>query len=256
MSSQSSLSSNASFDVVIIGAALSGAATAKLLLARNPRVRIALLDRSPSFKRRVGEATVEVSGFFLGRVLGLTDHLNEHHLVKQGLRFWFKNEHTKTLADCSETGPGFNVRFPSYQIDRSVLDEHLLAEVAANPRVTLLRPARVLDVELDPAPGACQKIHYQLLGDDDTPPGTATAPAHQTLTARWVVDASGFQALLARKNNWLVPNTAHPIASVWPRWRGVKNWDAPELAAKYPEWSRRTKAVRYTATNHLVGLGW
>ncbi len=240
------------YDVAIIGAALSGAATAHLLLQRNPRLRIVLLERSPTFKRRVGEATVEVSGYFLGRVLGLTEHLNEKHLVKQGLRFWFKNDKTKTVADCSETGPGFNVRFPSYQIDRSTLDEHLLAQVAANPRVTLLRPARVTDVALDPAPGAYQKINYELVTETPGPADGAT----QTLTARWIVDASGFQAFLARKNNWLRPNTDHPIASVWTRWRGVKNWDSPELAAKYPEWARRTKAVRYTATNHLVGLGW
>ncbi|MBC8010293.1 MAG: tryptophan 7-halogenase, partial [Burkholderiales bacterium] len=39
-------------------------------------------------------------------------------------------------------------------------------------------------------------------------------------------------------------------------WSGVKNWDSRELAQKFPAWASRTKAIRYTATNHLVGRGW
>ena len=31
----------------------------------------------------------------MGRVLGMTQYLNEHHLVKQGLRFWFTNDEVK-----------------------------------------------------------------------------------------------------------------------------------------------------------------
>jgi 2-polyprenyl-6-methoxyphenol hydroxylase-like FAD-dependent oxidoreductase len=80
------------YDVVIVGGALSGASTALLLLRRNPRLRVLILERDPAFKRRVGESTVEVSSFFLTRVLDLTEHLLEKHLVKQGLRFWFKND--------------------------------------------------------------------------------------------------------------------------------------------------------------------
>src|SRR2546429_5368682 len=75
-----------SYDVAIIGGALSGAATALLLLRDQPDLKVLVLEKSTAFGRRVGEATVEVSGYFLGRVLGLTQHLNEAHLVKQGDR--------------------------------------------------------------------------------------------------------------------------------------------------------------------------
>ncbi len=233
---------NARWDAIVIGGALSGAATAFLLRQRNPSARILILEKDTAFRRRVGEATVEISGYFLGRVLGLTEHLNQHHLVKQGLRYWFANEQTKNFGDCSETGPGYNVRFPGYQVDRSVLDEHVLAKTAATG-VTVRRGVKVRDVEL--VSGGTQRVHWH---DEDGGEGIEEA--------RWVVDASGVCALLARKNGWFQPNREHPIAAIWSRWSGVKNWDSPELAAKFPEYATRTKAVRFTATNQLAGWGW
>ena len=102
------------YDVVIMGGALSGGATATLLLRQNPGIRILILEKSTKLSRRVGEATVEVSAYFMGRVLGLTQYLNESHLAKQGLRFWFTNGEVKTLAEASELGPLYQVRVPSY----------------------------------------------------------------------------------------------------------------------------------------------
>ena len=230
------------WDAIVIGGALSGASTAFLLHQRNPRLRILILEKDTAFRRRVGEATVEISGYFLGRVLGLTDHLNQEQLVKQGLRYWFANEKTETLQDCSETGPGYNVRFPGYQVDRSVLDEHVL-EKTAKAGVTVRRGVKVRDVEL--VDSGIQSVHWH---NDDGQTGVERA--------RWVVDASGVGAVLARKNGWLQPNRDHPIAAIWGRWSGVKNWDCPELAARFPEYATRAKAIRFTATNQLMGYGW
>jgi flavin-dependent dehydrogenase len=127
-------------------------------------------------------------------------------------------------------------------VDRAVLDEEILSRtLAAGAR--LLRPVQVTDVTL--APGARQTVAWTA---DDGRTGVETA--------RWIVDASGVAALLARKNGWLVPNNEHPIASAWSRWKGVKNWDSRELAEKFPAWAARTKAWRFNATNHLVGRGW
>ena len=86
-----------SFDVVIIGGALSGAATALVLQREQPGLKVLIVEKSNTFGRRVGEATVEVSGYFLGRVLGLTQHLNECHLIKQGMRFCFFNDQARTF---------------------------------------------------------------------------------------------------------------------------------------------------------------
>jgi len=230
------------WDAIILGGALAGASTALLLRRRNPRWRILIIEKSDRLGRRVGESTVETSAYFIGRVLGFTGHLNEKHLVKQGMRFWFYNEKTRGLADCSETGPKYNVRFPGYQVDRAVLDEEVLA-TAVSEGASLLRPARVGDVAL--AEGGTQSVTW-----------TKQDGSSGTETARWVVDASGVAAILARRNGWLKTNRAHPIAACWSRWNGVKNLDSREFAERHPAWSARSKAVRYTATNHICGKGW
>jgi 2-polyprenyl-6-methoxyphenol hydroxylase-like FAD-dependent oxidoreductase len=85
-----------SYDVVITGGALAGAATAILLLRENPKLRVLVVEKTTTFPRKVGEATVEVSAYYLGRVLGLTQYLNEAHLMKQGMRFWLVSPNTST----------------------------------------------------------------------------------------------------------------------------------------------------------------
>jgi len=230
------------WDVIILGGALAGSSTALLLRRRNPRWRILIIEKSDQLGRRVGESTVETSAYFIGRVLGFTEHLNERHLVKQGMRFWFYNSETRGLAGCSELGPKYNVRFPGYQVDRAVLDEEVLARAVAEG-AQLLRPARVRNVAL--VEGGIQAVRW-----------TREDGSSGTETARWVVDASGVSALLARSNGWFQTNAAHPIAACWSRWNGVKSLDSREFAERHPEWSRRSKAVRYTATNHICGRGW
>jgi flavin-dependent dehydrogenase len=229
------------WDAIILGGALSGAATARLILRENPALRVLILEKNPRFQRRVGESTVELSAYFLGRQLGLTEYLNQNHLMKQGLRFWFQNERTQGFTDCSEIGPGYNVRLPGYQVDRATLDEKVLADAVVDG-AQLRRPAKVTDVQL--VPGGAQRVAW-----------TEGATAHAA-TARWVIDATGLAAVLARKNDWLQPNDRHPTASAWSRWRGVLNWEDRKLLEKYPEWARRAKGVRGTATNHLIGYGW
>ena len=229
------------YDVVIIGGALSGSATAILLLRELPNLRVLILEKSPSFGRRVGEATVEVSSYFLGRMLGLTGHLNEAHLLKQGMRFWFHNRLTETLADCSEIGGRYLSRVASYQVDRAVLDQEVLSRAQA-AGAHLWRPAAVGHVQLVPGGRQQIEVRYQ-----DQP---------RQVSARWVVDATGVAALLARQEGWWRPNTEHPTTAVWARWTGVKDWDGVELAKKFPDWAMACHGIRATATNHFVGEGW
>ncbi len=143
----STTSENGTYDVVVIGGALSGGATATLLLRQNPGIRVLILEKSAKLSRRVGEATVEVSAYFMCRVLGMTQYLNESHLNKQGLRFWFANDEVKTLADASELGPLYQVRVPSYQLDRAAFDEEVLRR-AGVAGAHIMRPVTVTDVQL------------------------------------------------------------------------------------------------------------
>jgi flavin-dependent dehydrogenase len=207
----------------------------------HPDLRILIIERNDQFKRRVGESTVEISSYFLGKVLGLTDYLLEHHLVKQGLRFWFHNEQTSCPDSCSEIGPHYNVRLASYQVDRAALDEHLLA-VCRKEGIEVLRPAEVKALELETGGRQVVKVRKD--------------EGLLELKARWLVDASGVARIVARKNGWVRRNEEHPISSAWARWRGVKSWDSTELHQRYPDYAKRCFALRNPATNHLVGKGW
>ena len=233
--------SNNQFDVIIVGGALAGASSAILLLRERPELRVLIVERSAAFTRRVGEATVEISSYFLSRVLGLTQYLNETQLVKQGMRFWFNNAGTRTLSDCSEIGGRYLARVPAYQLDRSTVDEEVLRRALA-AGAQLWRPATVQKIELNH--GARQTVTVRV--------GDRTEIA----LGRWVVDASGIAAVLSRQNGWFRHNEAHPTTAVWSRWKGVKDWDGFELAQKFPDWAKACHGIRATATNHLMGDGW
>ena len=230
-----------SYDVIIAGGALGGAATAILLLRERPDLKVLVVEKSATFGRRVGEATVEVSGYFLCRVLGLTQYLNEAHLVKQGMRFWFANTRSQNLADCSEIGGKYLSRVPAFQVDRAALDEEVLRR-ATELGAELWRPAVAGRIQLNPGGQQTVDVRFQ----DHT----------RTVSGRWVVDASGVAALLARQQGWWRPNEEHPTTAVWARWTGVKDWDGWELSRKYPAWAMACHGVRATATNHIIGAGW
>lgn len=241
MSAQANPGISENYDVIVIGGALSGGAAATLLLRKNPGIRILIVEKSEALGRRVGEATVEVSAYFLGHVLGLTRYLNEHHISKQGLRFWFANDKVSALDQSAEVGPRYLARLPSYQIDRAAIDEEVLRR-AEESGATVLRPAIVSKVQL--TAGGQQRMEVK------------HGEQRYSLSARWIVDASGINALLARKNGWWRSNTEHPTAAAWSRWRGVKDWDGRELAEKFPKWAAAVYGTRGTATNHIIGDGW
>jgi len=221
-------------DVAILGGAFSGAATALLIKRRRPQARVVIVEKAETFDRKVGESTTEVSSCFLMRVLCLTHHLGHEQIAKQGLRFWFARSEAEAFEDCAEIGGKNNSRLPGFQVDRAKLDEHVL-RLAVEAGCELWRPAKVTRVDVD--------AKVVEVGD-------------RTLKAKWIVDASGRVAMLARQLGHFRSNTEHPINSLWARFRGVKDWDGYELRRKYPRWAEATRAGRQWATNHLMGYGW
>jgi flavin-dependent dehydrogenase len=232
---------SANYDVVVIGGALAGSATAFILLREQPKLRILILEKSTKLGRRVGEATIEISTFFLCRVLGLTQYLTEHHLPKQGLRFWFANKETQEMDECSEVGGKYLSRVGSFLVDRETLDSEVQRRAVALG-AELWRPATVQKVELNSGGNQKLTVKYQ----DRT----------EEISARWVVDGSGVAQVLARQNGWRIPNLEHPTTAVWSRWRGVKDWESLDLAKRFPEYALACHSYRGSATNHLTGDGW
>ena len=229
------------YDVVIVGGAFSGAATAMMLKRKHPAARVLIVEKSSEFDRKVGESTTEVSSCYMTRVLGLTQHLGHQQLAKQGLRMWFSKRGDQPLDDCVELGARYQTRLPTFQVDRSTLDQHML-DRAVESGCELARPAKVTSVELDGTNGTY--LSYESHG------------SHRAVRARWIVDASGRAALLPRKLGHFRPNDEHPINAVWARYTGVKDWDSYEWREKFPDYANACRTSRSWATNHLMGNGW
>ena len=232
------------FDVIIIGGSFSGASAGLLLKQAMPDLRVLIVERLEMFDKKVGESTSEVAGCFLTRVLNLSTYLSMRHINKHGLRMWFHESPEDSPNDCSEIGPSFQSRLPTYQLDRSTLDEHIVG-LAQQAGCVLYRPATVrqMDVREDDEP---HRIEITLVGGE--------VVSH---TCRWLLDASGKATLLAKKLGLLRPlGDEHPTSSVWTRFGNVNNLDSQQTRAMYPAFTMNVKCSRTMATNHLMGRGW
>jgi flavin-dependent dehydrogenase len=232
---------NFDYDVVIIGGAFSGAATAVMLKRKRPDARVLIIEKTAEFDRKVGESTTEVSSCYMTRILGLTHYLGHHQLAKQGLRLWFSNRPDQAFDDCVEVGTRYQARLPGFQVDRAKLDSHML-DLARDAGCDLWRPAKVTSFELNDDSG--QRVTAVVDG------------AERTAACRWIVDATGRASMFARKLGHFRPNTEHPINAVWARFSGVKEWDSYEWRERFPDYANRCRAAREWATNHLFGCGW
>lgn len=234
----------ADYDVIIMGGAFSGASAALLLKRSHPDLRVLVVERVEKFNRKVGESTSEVGGCFLTRVLHLGSYLSAHHYQKHGLRMWFCKSPQDKVEDCTELGPKYQSRLPTFQLDRALLDEHVL-ELAVEAGAELLRPATLREITLAEGDEA-HRVTVNVSKEDV-----------RSYTARWVIDASGKAAVLAKKLGLHRPlGDEHATSSVWCRYRKVNTLDSHKSRTEHPKLMMRAKASRASATNHLMGRGW
>ena len=204
------------FDVAVLGGGLAGLLLARQLRRQVPSASVLLVERSPETSWKVGESTVDVAGNYLARKLGLSTYLLEHHLPKNGLRFFFDREDgSAPLDQASEIGTTRIPPFPAFQIDRARFEADL-RRMNAEGGVEVRLGARALGVRLG-AEGVRHEIPL-------TAPGDVTDTAAEVVRARWVIDATGRASLLARQESFRVP-VELPIASVWGRFRGLLDID-------------------------------
>jgi len=234
------------YDVIIIGGAFSGSSAGLLLKRARPETRVLIVEPRTAFDRKVGESTSDVAGCFLTRVLRQHSWLVRHQLPKQGLRFWFNTPDgqpaNEDVRRCGEIGSYYQVRLPTFQLDRSTLDEHLLDEARA-AGCEVWRPAKIKAVNLGGAGRNTLDVERE---------GELVS-----VQAQWVIDASGKAAVLARKNGTLRQLDEHATNSIWVRFRGVGDLDGWEASqALGADAVHALPTSRMMATNHLSGRGW
>ncbi len=231
------------YDVAIIGGAFSGASSALLLKRQFADLRILIIERTVEFDRKVGESTSEVAGCFLTRVLRLGMHMNSKHISKHGLRMWFHKDGQNAPGRCTELGPAFQGRLPTFQINRMTLDAEVLREAMAIG-CELARPATIKDLELGG------------IGENSVSFKTESGE-HRCVTASWVIDASGKAAKTAKmRKTWRSNTEAHPTASMWTRFKNVNYLDSQKGVCQMEGVSGKVFAQRGYSTNHLMGFGW
>ena len=171
-------SSANSYDVVILGGGPAGTATALSLKRRDPSCRVALVERSDYSSLRVGESLPPPAQALL-RKLGVWETFLQHSpLDSAGTRAaWGSPEMHENEFIFSPFGRGWH-------LDRRDFDS-MLAQEAERAGMSVFRrtQARLIDHS------APWNIHLQE-GDE--------ASASRTITARFIVDATGRRSSFAR----------------------------------------------------------
>jgi len=229
------------YDVAVLGGAFSGACLAILLKRHRPGCRVLVIERRAAFDHKVGESVADVAACFLSRVVRVTQHLERKHIAKHGLRFWFTDGVNQDPFQCTEIGTYAQPKLGTFQVDRLVLDEYLLKQ-AAEEGCEVLRPAKLAE--------------FSQQGDGNWELKIEQGGGVRTVRAKWLVDASGKAATLARKFQYWRKLETHPTDSCWCRFENVTEMDGAALAQRNGEWANAVRCSRGSATNHLMGRGW
>jgi len=236
------------YDVVIVGGGLAGLTLARHLLLTPGDRRILLLEKRhaiPPGGQKVGEATVQVSGYYLSKVLDLEEHLLREHFLKYNLRFYWKTGgDPASIETYSQSYIRQFSNIATYQLDRNKLEAELLRLNMLDPRFTFVAGVQRID------PAIRQSWHGVTFH---------AAGADTTVESRWLVDASGRGKLLARPRGLHLPGAIrHGASFMWVE--GLLNLEkltnlSPTEALRHPNRASIGHAPLWLATNHFCGEG-
>lgn len=241
------------YDVVICGAGLAGLTLAKQMRMQLPDQRILIIDRMsrplPEAAHKVGESTVHPGGTYLCKVIGLKDYLDNNHVEKYGLRYYFGN-HKNVFSDRAEVGrASYDEAIFEHQVDRGILESDL-RQIISDEGAELIEGAVLKDIEIGEGEED-HSIHF-----------TTQDKENKTVKARWVIDATGRRQFIVRKLN-LREEFPKNCSASWIRVKG--RFDMSDLVPKQnEEWHNRVSTFhphlsdfgRYNSTNHIMGLGY
>jgi flavin-dependent dehydrogenase len=189
-------------DVLVVGGGPAGSTIAALLAERGIDVVLLEKDRHPRF--HIGESLLPLNLPLFER-LGIAGDIKRIGMPKWGVDF-VSPTHSRTVT--FEFGDAWDKTLPySFQVRRSEFD-HILLKNAAAKGARVIEGWRVAELDLDRAGGVA------VTAKADT--GQA-----QRWEARFLVDASGRETLVANKLGLKERNRRHASAAVYGHFTGA-----------------------------------
>src|SRR5580704_11118863 len=224
-------------DILVMGGGATGQLAAAYLRMRFPKLKVSVVEGPHKNRPIVGESLVEVSVDFMLE-LGLGAYLVEKHYPKYGLTYYFK-PHIDDPADRTyvvdeiPTAP----QILSFQINRFTFDREVRDRNLENG-VELI-DGTVMGVDIKGGEG----LHTVMVED--------SAGGKQALGARWLVDATGRNRVLAKQLQ--LQEKIKEQKNVY--WFRLKNFH-PEILSHIQTIKKPNRSyVPYYATHHFFGKG-
>jgi flavin-dependent dehydrogenase len=192
-----------SCDVLVVGAGPGGSTIAALLAERGRDVVLLEKDHHPRF--HIGESLLPMN-LMLFEKLGIRHQVDRIGMIKHGVEFISPSHNRVAMYDFSNA---IDKRYPfAYQVRRSVLDEILFNNARAKGATTI-EGCRVEGVSFEGAHGAVVRA-------------TCEDGAERSWRARFVVDATGRETLLASKFGLKQRNRRHNSAAMFGHFAGAR----------------------------------
>lgn len=185
------------YDCAVIGGGPAGSTAANVLARSGAKVVVLERERFPRF--HIGESLLPLNRDLFDR-LGLSPILAKHGFVKKfGAQFVSNDGDVERAFDFVQGGLGEDAL--AYEVERDVFDNALLRH-AESLGAEVREGTSVLDVQ-----GTTLKIRSE--------------KGVETLEAKWILDASGQGAVMAKIHNLRIKHPQHNKIAVFSRWKGA-----------------------------------
>jgi flavin-dependent dehydrogenase len=191
-------------EVIVIGGGPAGS-TAAALLARSGH-DVLLLEKAKFPREHVGESLLPFC-YWLFKDLGVLGEMEKKFVRKPGVRFLNADGSTSTTW-CFNHVIG-DESYRSFQVARAEFD-HILMKNAASLGAEIREQVQVKDVDVTSA------------SDEVTLRSVDEEGREKSYRARFLIDASGRDAIVGAKNGWRKVREELDRTAVWSHWGGVK----------------------------------